>query len=193
MGRPRKNTPPKSAAQATKPPKARLLRSDRVKHPTMMRRVESAREFSADRDALADAIVEEQGNLARLAIRFGATRRAIDRFITNDPDLSQIMFDVRESVLDDAESTLIKQWQNGDTSALMFFLETKGKSRGYTRRFEQVVDTRPIQIEVTWGENAFLLAQDEQLRLDAKREPDYDIDALPLPYDKKVRLLPEDD
>ena len=45
---------------------------------------------------------------------------------------------LKESVIDLAEEELMKKIKKGDTTALIFFLKTQGKSRGYIEREEQV-------------------------------------------------------
>ena len=46
------------------------------------------------------------------------------------------MHEARESMLDTAEATLYDKIAAGDTTALIFFLKTEGKSRGYVERQE---------------------------------------------------------
>lgn len=52
---------------------------------------------------------------------------------------------IREHVLDFAESHLFKLIEEGNVSATIFFLKTRGKARGYTERQElQIQERKPL-------------------------------------------------
>jgi len=53
-----------------------------------------------------------------------------------DPNFKKQVDDVQNIALDFAESQLHKQIQDGNTSATIFYLKTKGKGRGYVERQE---------------------------------------------------------
>lgn len=76
------------------------------------------------------------GNIAAIARHFKVTRQTIYNRIKESVTLQDAIQDAREATLDDAESELNKQWKSGNTTALIFFLKTQGKSRGYTERQE---------------------------------------------------------
>ena len=48
----------------------------------------------------------------------------------------EVLQSSRETMLDNAETALYDEALNGNTTALIFFLKTQGKSRGYTERQE---------------------------------------------------------
>ena len=85
---------------------------------------------------LVDATHKYNGNISAIARAFGITRSAIYDYIEKRPELKDIIQDERESILDDAESELFKQAKRGNLSALIFFLKTQGKKRGYVERSE---------------------------------------------------------
>lgn len=88
------------------------------------------------------------GNIAAIARHFKVARQTVYNRIKDSTKLQSAIQDARESVLDDAESELYKQAKNGNTTALIFFLKTQGKNRGYTERQEITgADGNPIPIQ----------------------------------------------
>ena len=51
--------------------------------------------------------------------------------------------------IDLSEASLLRQIQNNNTSATIFYLKTKGKNRGYVERTEiMATGIEPIRIEI---------------------------------------------
>lgn len=82
------------------------------------------------------AIKTAQGNLAAVARAYGVSRQAVQKFVANDPELTEATNEARETMLDNAESKLYTEAMNGNTAALIFLLKTQGKRRGYIERAE---------------------------------------------------------
>ena len=59
-----------------------------------------------------------------------------------DDNYRKSVNDLQEVAIDFAESQLHKQINDGNTSATIFYLKTKGKKRGYIERSEVVIDNR---------------------------------------------------
>jgi len=98
---------------------------------------------------VVEAIQQYRGNISAVARAFQVSRQAIYDYISNKPDLKQMIQDERESMLDDAESEIYKQIRKGNTTALIFFLKTQGKTRGYVERQEITgKDNEPFVIKV---------------------------------------------
>lgn len=98
---------------------------------------------------VVEAIQQYRGNISAMARAFQVSRQAIYDYISNKPDLKQMIQDERESMLDDAESEIYKQIRKGNTTALIFFLKTQGKTRGYVERQEITgKDNDPFVIKV---------------------------------------------
>lgn len=81
-------------------------------------------------------LVEKRGNIAATARALGVTRKTVYKRIDKSDKLQEILHDARETMLDNAETTLYDEALNGNTTALIFFLKTQGKSRGYVERQE---------------------------------------------------------
>lgn len=77
------------------------------------------------------AIVEKVNKNHKAKKMAGTTWGTIDKMIKEDEDLSKAYKDEQESILDLAESKLVKDIQDGDQKAYTFMLERKAKDRGY--------------------------------------------------------------
>lgn len=104
--------------------------------------------------ALKDAIKEKRGNLSAVARAFGLSRNAILYRIDKSDDLKEAVRQARETMLDNAETTLYDEAINGNVTALIFFLKTQGKSRGYTERQEITgADGEQLKIVIEYANN----------------------------------------
>ena len=103
---------------------------------------------------VVEAIQQYRGNISAMARAFQVSRQAIYDYISNKPDLKQMIQDERESMLDDAESEIYKQIRKGNTTALIFFLKTQGKQRGYVERNEITgKDGQEVTIKVVYDDS----------------------------------------
>ena len=81
------------------------------------------------------AIVKAFGNLSIAAKSLQVDRHTIYKWIEEE-GLEQAVIDGRNSRIDFVESKLDQKIDGGDTTAIIFFLKTQGKSRGYVERQE---------------------------------------------------------
>lgn len=72
------------------------------------------------------------------------------KWLKEDEDFAKAVKDIENIALDFGESQLHKQIGDGNTSATIFFLKTKGKRRGYVERSELDLSSgdEPIKINV---------------------------------------------
>ena len=87
-------------------------------------------------EKLIPLIEEMNGNLSMVCRKLGVARNTVYRFIADKPTIQQALSDAREKMIDNVESTLYSKALGGDTTAMIFFLKTQGKSRGYVERQE---------------------------------------------------------
>jgi hypothetical protein len=72
------------------------------------------------------------------------------KWLNEDEEFAKAVKDIENIALDFGESQLHKQIGDGNTSATIFFLKTKGKRRGYIERSELDLSSgdEPIKINV---------------------------------------------
>ena len=85
---------------------------------------------------LETAIKEKRGNLAAVGRRFGVSRQAISKRVKNSAKLRKAYLEARETMLDNAETSLNEIALGGNVTALIFLLKTQAKDRGYIERQE---------------------------------------------------------
>lgn len=103
---------------------------------------------------ISEAIEKYSGNITAVAKSLGVNRSTIYRRTAKSTKLQEDLTSARETMLDNVESTLYKQALEGNTTAMIFFLKTQGKSRGYVERQEHAgVDGKEITFKVIKGDD----------------------------------------
>lgn len=85
---------------------------------------------------IAAGLRAQRGNISATAEALGVDRRTIYRRVTDNAELEAIWKEARESLIDVAESALLKLINEGNVAAIIFALKTQGRSRGYSERLE---------------------------------------------------------
>jgi transposase-like protein len=88
-----------------------------------------------DKKVIEDAIVKAFGNISIASKSLGVDRVTLYKWIDQE-SLEHAVIEGRNSRLDFVESKLDQKISSGDTTAIIFFLKTQGKSRGYVERQE---------------------------------------------------------
>lgn len=100
--------------------------------------------------ALAEALREYDGNMSTVAKHFKCHRSLVWQYVNKDSALRDLVDELNETFIDEAESQLYKAIRDGNVVATIFFLKTKARHRGYSERLELVPLTQQ-QIEVELG------------------------------------------
>ena len=85
------------------------------------------------------------GNITASCEAAGVARQTYYDWKATDENFAQVVKNIDEESLDFAESSLKQQIKNGDTTATIFYLKTKGKSRGYVEKQELSFDI-PVKL-----------------------------------------------
>ena len=79
---------------------------------------------------------QKGANISATCIALGISRNTLYSWRKASKKLDELMTDVEESLIDFSESKLMEQINNGNITAIIFHLKTKGKNRGYVERQE---------------------------------------------------------
>jgi len=82
-------------------------------------------------EQLVAALNSRRGNVTLAARALKCDRGTILKMIESYPELKNIISRARESIIDEAEKSLIKNIQEGNVTSIIFVLKTLGRSRGY--------------------------------------------------------------
>lgn len=85
---------------------------------------------------MIEALEKSLGVVTTACKTSGIPRTTHYRWMNEDADYAASVNDLENLTLDFAESSLHKQIKEGNTTATIFFLKTKGKKRGYIERQE---------------------------------------------------------
>jgi hypothetical protein len=96
--------------------------------------------------AIIEALEQSLGVVTTACKKVGVGRTTFYQWLKDDDDFKKQVDDINNIALDFAESQLHKQISDGNTSATIFYLKTKGKNRGYIERTENVhqIQEQPI-------------------------------------------------
>lgn len=86
--------------------------------------------------ALIEALEKSLGVVTTACKLVGVDRSTFYQYVKDDPEFAEAVKDIDEVTIDFAESQLHKQIKDGNTTATIFYLKTKGKKRGYVEKTE---------------------------------------------------------
>ncbi len=86
--------------------------------------------------AILEALEKHLGIVTTACRTVGVGRTTFYGWLNDDKEFAKKVEDVQNIALDFAESQLHKQIGDGNTSATIFYLKTKGKGRGFVERQE---------------------------------------------------------
>jgi hypothetical protein len=99
--------------------------------------------------ALLEALEKTLGVVQGACKIVGISRTTYYQYLKDDAEFKKAVDDIENIALDFAESQLHKQIQDGNTSATIFYLKTKGRNRGYIERQELTgMNGQPLSVSI---------------------------------------------
>ncbi len=92
--------------------------------------------------AVIEALEKSLGVVTSACKNAGVGRTQFYNWLKEDKEFAKQVNDISNIALDFAETQLHKQINDGNTSATIFYLKTKGKKRGYIEKIEVDQDTK---------------------------------------------------
>ena len=101
----------------------------------------SSNEVQADtirhkKTLLVDAMIKNLGNVSKACELINIHRSTFYDYYNNDLEFKEQIDDIKNYALDFVEDKLIGKIKEGDIVAILFYLKTQGKKRGYVERQE---------------------------------------------------------
>lgn len=91
-------------------------------------------------ELVAETVIKKihdlHGNVSSVAKFFQMSRQTMHKYINDHVSVQAALGEAREKMIDNVESALYQQALAGNTTAMIFFLKTQGKKRGYVERQE---------------------------------------------------------
>lgn len=105
-------------------------------------------------ELVAIALYEARGMVSVAARKLNCSIRVINRFV-RDHDICRVAVEEADAMLlDFAEGKLLQKIKAGDIASIIFYLRTKGKTRGYTEKQLENVESNEQMQEVAKREAA---------------------------------------
>ena len=83
-----------------------------------------------------EALRNNLGHISNSCIAANISRKTYYRWLDDDKDFKEDAEHIQESLLDLAETKLLQNIENNENTAIIFYLKTKGKKRGYIEKQE---------------------------------------------------------
>ena len=96
------------------------------------------------------AIKGSGGYISHIAESMGCSRRTVYNWLEKHEQLREALEDETETTLDMAEVKIVELIKAGNITAVMYYLNNRGKSRGYGDR--GVASPDAVKLKIEWGE-----------------------------------------
>jgi hypothetical protein len=105
------------------------------------------KENNIKKRAMIEALTKTLGNVAAACKQLSIVRQTHYNWLESDQEYATSVANIQESAIDFVEGMLFTQIKEGNITAIIFYLKTIGKKRGYIEKVES-------SLEITAPENA---------------------------------------
>lgn len=108
--------------------------------------------YTDDMPTLWVAAIEEHKTITHACRALGISRETFYRWCREHPEMAEARKEGKDTVLDIVESKLFKAIEQGNMTAIIYYLNNQGASRGYSNRQELTgADGQPLVPTITFG------------------------------------------
>jgi hypothetical protein len=101
------------------------------------------------KEKFIEALEQSMGIISHAAKKIGVDRTTPYRWMREDDEYKKRVEEVLNVPLDFVESKLFEAINHNNITAIIFYLKTKGKHRGYVERHELTgIDDKDIKVEI---------------------------------------------
>lgn len=97
---------------------------------------------------MIEALESSLGVVTSACKKVGIGRTIFYEWLKTDEEFRKAVKDIENIALDFAESQLHQQIKSGNSTSTIFYLKTKGKSRGYVERMDLGFEATPSKIVI---------------------------------------------
>ena len=102
---------------------------------------------------ILEAVKGSGGICSKIAKRLGIDRRTLYKYRQEWPEIEEAIHEAEDEGLDMAESQLMNLVAMGDLKAIMYYLDNKGKKRGWGQSKDiKLESSMPIQPIICFGD-----------------------------------------
>ena len=121
-----------------------------LSYNTTMANAQNAQKTDKKKKDFIEALRNNLGHISNACEAAKIGRRTYYDWIDKDKNFKEDVEHIQDSLLDLAESKLLENIENNENTAIIFYLKTKGKRRGYIEK-QEVEVVKPIS-EVLFDE-----------------------------------------
>lgn len=111
--------------------------------------------MEAKKKMLVNSLIKNIGNISKSCLECGLSRGTYYSWLNLDNDFKEQALNIEEFILDIVEESLLNQIKEGNTTATIFYLKTKGISRGYIEKRDLTLNSEKIQTNIIHLGNGF--------------------------------------
>jgi hypothetical protein len=98
---------------------------------------------------MIDALKKTLGNVSAAASQVGISRNTHYDYLKSDNNYRKEVDSISEMAIDFVEGKLFESIQNGSDTAIIFYLKTKAKARGYIEKTTIDLHSKPFDLKKT--------------------------------------------